>query len=77
MLSSDARAVAHEGALMLASADVRILISAITFFTLLLILPDPDGNLVLASWIQGGFLDHRLSEKLLREGLAAWSIPFQ
>jgi hypothetical protein len=51
-------------ALMLENADVRVLISAITFFTLLLILLAPDGYLVLALWIQGGFLHHCLSEKL-------------
>jgi hypothetical protein len=38
-------------ALMLASADVRILIIAITFFTLLLILLAPDG------YLGPGFMD--------------------
>jgi hypothetical protein len=37
--------------LMLANADVRVLISAITFFTLLLILLAPDG------YIGPGFMD--------------------
>jgi hypothetical protein len=38
-------------ALMLANADVRILISTITFFTLLLILLAPDG------YLGPGFMD--------------------
>jgi hypothetical protein len=54
-------------ALMLENADVRVLISAITFFTLLLILLAPDGYLVLALWTQGGFLHQCLSEKLHRK----------
>jgi hypothetical protein len=64
-------------ALMLASADVRILIIAITFFTLLLILLAPDGYLG-PGFMDSGWIPAPLPEwKALSRRLGRVVIPVQ